>query len=337
MKRITIADVASRAGVSISTVSYALSDKRPISEKTRVRIQQAIDELGYRPNPVAKRLASGEKSRNIGFVLPLAMPEFTGLEMRFITGAARVINQADYAFILLAHSDRSPENLIRFAQSGLVDGFILLEVYMHDERVEMLRREGIPFVLVGRCADNTGLHYVDVDIEYGMEQSVSHLVELGHRAIAYLYKDDPDYGFSVRALREYISACERHDVTPITRPCKLSPEAGEAAINGVMERYPEVTAVIVWSDIPTVGVVQAVQARGWSIPNDFSIICQEHSIIANLATFLPSIIDIRGYELASQAAQMMIDLLENKPIPQPQVLIPPKLIRGNGIASTQAK
>jgi DNA-binding LacI/PurR family transcriptional regulator len=217
MKRATIADVAARAGVSRSTVSYALSNKRPISEETRLRIQQAIQELGFRPDPTAQRLASGEKSRNIGFVLPLVAPEMTGLEMKFITGASRVINQADYAFILLAHSDRNPENLVRFAQSGLVDGFILMEVYMHDDRVDMLQREGIPFVLVGRCADNTGLHYVDIDIEVGMEQFVSHLGELGHRTVVYLHKDDPDYGFAVRALRGYISACRRHNVTPLTQ------------------------------------------------------------------------------------------------------------------------
>ena len=82
MKRPTIAEVAKKAGVSRSTVSYALSNKRPISEDTRKRIQQAIDELGFRPNPVAKRLASGENGRNIGFVLPLkeTRPEMTGLE-----------------------------------------------------------------------------------------------------------------------------------------------------------------------------------------------------------------------------------------------------------------
>ncbi|NHZ72824.1 MAG: substrate-binding domain-containing protein, partial [Aquificales bacterium] len=266
--------------------------------------------------------------------LPLLMPEITGLEMKFIAGASSVINQADYAFILLAHSDRSPENLLRFVQSGLVDGFILLEVYMHDERVHMLQREGIPFVLLGRCADNTGLHYVDVDIANGMEQSVTHLAQTRHRSIAYLYKDDPDYGFSVRALNEYESACQRHGFDIITQPCGLSPEDGEAATNMLLDHYPGVTAVIVWSDIPTVGVVDAVQKRSWRIPDDIAIICQEHSVIANLASFSPAVIDIRAAELAAQAAQMIINLLENKAITEPQILIPPKLIIENNIYST---
>jgi len=328
VKRPTIADVATRAGVSRSTVSYALSNKRPISEETRLRIQQAIEELGLRPNATAKRLASRERSRNIGFVLPLVTPEMTGLEMKFISGASRAINQADYTFILLAHSDRSPENLLRFAESGLVDGFILMEVYMQDDRVDMLQREGIPFVLIGRCADNTGLTYVDVDIQYALESSFAHLTASGHQAIAYLHKDDDQYGFSVRALREYHAACDRFDISPLLQSCGLSPEEGEVAMNSLLDQHPEVTAAIVWSDIPTVGAVQAIQARGRQIPNDFSIICQEHSIISNLASFVPAVIDIRADEMAAQAAQFLIDLLEDQPIEQPQLLFPPKLVLG---------
>lgn len=328
MKRPTIADVAARAGVSRSTVSYALSNKRPISVETRERVQEAIEELGFRPNAAAKRLASREQSRNIGFVLPLVAPEMTGLEMKFIAGASSVINQADYTFTLLAHSDRSPENLLRFAQSGLVDGFILLEVYMHDERVELLRQEEIPFVLVGRCEDNSGLTYVDVDVRQGMESSFKHLTALGHNAIAYFFKDDDEYGFSVRALDEFFAACERYGTVPLTQPCDLSPEDGEVAMNSLLDRHPEITAAIVWSDIPTVGAVQAVQARGRQIPGEFSIICQQHSYISNLASFLPAVIDIRADEMAAQAAQFMIDLLEDQSIDQPQLLFSPKLILG---------
>ncbi len=326
MKRATIADVAKQAGVSRSTVSYALSNKRPISDETRQRIQQAIVELEYRPNLVAQRLASGGSGKNIGFVLPLVAPEMTGLEMKFIAGAAGVINKADYNFILLAHADRSPNNLMRFAQSGLVDGFILLEVYMHDDRVNFLQREGIPFVLIGRCEDNTGLAYVDVDEDSSLEQSINHLISLGHQSIAYLYRKDDDYGFSVRTLRAYEETCKRHNIIPRVQPCALSPEDGERAVNALLTEHPDISAVIIWSDIPTLGAVQAVQNLGRRIPEDFSIICQEHSIISDLASFVPTIIDIRAEEMAAEAAQLMIDLLEGKEISQRQILFSPKLI-----------
>jgi DNA-binding LacI/PurR family transcriptional regulator len=330
VKRPTIADVAKKAGVSRSTVSYALSNKRPISAATRERIHSAIDELGFRPNATAKRLASRERSRNIGFVLPLVAPEMTGLELKFIAGAATVINQSDYSFILLAHSDRSSEKLQEFAHSGLVDGFILMEVSMHDDRVELLRREGIPFVLIGRTADNTELTYVDVDIAQAMADSFQYLSTQGHTAIAYLYREDDEYGFSNRALREYQSVCERFETPLLLQPCELSTEDGEAALNQLLDTHPETTAAIIWSDIPAVGAVQALQNRGLQIPTDFALICQEHSIISNLTSFTPAILDIRADEMAAQAAEFMINLLEGQPIEQPQMLFPPKLILGEG-------
>ncbi len=328
MKRPTIADVAKKAGVSRSTVSYALSNKRPISAETRERIQQAIDELGYRPNATAKRLASRERSRNIGFVLPLVAPEMTGLELKFIAGASRVINQADYTFILLAQSDRSPEKLQEFAHSGLVDGFILMEIEMHDARVEMLRREGVPFVIIGRTADNTDLTYVDVDITQAMADSFQYLSTQGHTAIAYLYREDEEYGFSNRALREYQAVCDQFGISPILQPCNLSAQAGVTAMNQLLDNHPQTTAAIVWSDIPAVGAVRALEARGLAIPSDFALICQEHSIISNLTSIVPAILDIRADEMAAQAAQFMIDLLEGQPISNPQLLFPPKLILG---------
>lgn len=330
MKRPTIADVAARAGVSRSTVSYALSNKRPISEETRQRIQQAIEELSFRPNPVAQRLASREQSRNIGFVLPLTTGEMTGLELKFITGASKIINQMDYTFILLAHSDRSPENLLRFAQSGLVDGFILLEVYMHDKRVDLLREEGVPFVLLGRCEDNSGLSYVDTDIRQTMEDCFSHLTGNGRYSIAYIYNENDEYGFSVRALREYQAACQRYNTTPILKPAHLTPEDGETAMNTLLEQHPDLDAAIIYSDIPAMGAVRAVQSRGRQIPSDFSIICQEHSIISNLESFSPVVIDICADELAAQAAQLMINQLEGKTIAQPQLLVPSQLIISEG-------
>ena len=199
---------------------------------------------------------------------------------------------------------------------------------MRDERVDMLQREEIPFVLIGRCEDNAGLTYVDVDINHAMAESFSHLISLGHQSVAYLYKDDKAYGFSVRALEAYQAVCQRYGIAPVLQACELSPEDGEAAMYDLLENHPETSAAIIWSDIPTLGAVQAVQSLGRSIPQDFSIVCQEHSIISDLASFVPAIIDIRAGEMAAQAAQFMIDILENRPISQPQLLFPPKLRLG---------
>jgi len=328
MKRPTISDVAKKAGVSKSTVSHALSNKRPISEKTRQRIHQAVEELGYRPNPSAKRLASGEKSRNIGFVLPLKGIGITGLEMKFISGAASMINEAGYTFVLLAHTDRNPENLLRFAQNGVVDGFILMEVILRDDRVELLKQEGFPFVMVGRIEDSTGLNYIDMDIKAAIEICCQTFFERGHRSIAYLHMDDDQFGLVVRSIQEYHAACDRYKLKPILKPCLPTIEDGQAVMDDLFYEYPELNAVFIWNEVSALGAVQAIKSRGYRIPEDFSIISLETTVLSDLAPFTPDLIDIRAEEVASRAAKLLIAMLENQPVEQTQILIPPKIIPG---------
>lgn len=331
MKRITIADVAKRAGVSISTVSYALSNKRPIEEMTKQKIYQAIRDLGYRPNQSARRLASKEKTRNIGFVLPLQGTELTGLEIKFISGAAKAINEADYTFILLAHPDRNPENLERFARNGVVDGFILMEVFMKDERVELLKKMDLPFVLVGRCQDNDGLVLVDLDIEKSMQEFFSYFISKGHDRISFLYKEDDNLGLAVRTIQQYRASCQHHHIEPAMLTCQLSSDDGERAMNELLDQRPDLNAVIVWNEIPAIGAARAIKARGIRIPDDFIIICLVQSQVSNSGDFAPVVIDIRAEEVAAKAAELMIAMLENQPIEQPQILIPPKLIPPGGL------
>jgi LacI family transcriptional regulator len=137
---------------------------------------------------------------------------------------------------------------------------------------------------------------------------------------------DANFGYAVRMLQAYEATCERHGIRPILQPCELSPEGGKQAANILLDRHPEITAVIVWSDVPTIGVVEAAHTRGRHVPDDFYIICQEHSIISDLPSFVPTIIDVRADELTAEAARLLIDQLEGKDINQTQVLIPPKLI-----------
>ena len=328
MARVTISDVAARAGVSKSTVSHALSGKRPISEKTRIRILRAIEELGYRPDPVARNLAAGARHRGIGFVFPLLVPEIAGLEVRFIAAASAVINAADYAFVLLTHLDDDTQHIEQFANSGLAEGFILMQVQWRDSRVDFLRKQGIPFVLVGRCEDNMGLNYVDSDVWWGINQCMQHLVGLGHKHIAYLHQDAQDFGFVIRALDCYRSACEAHDMTPILQPCELSTASGRAALTKVFDNYPETSAIIVWNDSAAWGVLEEAEDRGLRVPEDISLVYFNEASVSRLSSRQPTFIDIRPEVIASTAAQMMVDILNDKTPAKSQVLVSPNFVVG---------
>lgn len=309
MKRITISDVAAQAGVSKSTVSHALSGKRPISAATRERIQQAIDALGYQPNPVAQRLAGG-RTKTIGYVFPLYAPQIAGLEMKFIASTANEINLANYAFMLLTHPADDVDNLRRFASSGLVDGFILMQVRLEDARVQFLQQAGIPFVLVGRCADNFGLTYVDIDLAHAMTECLTHLTELGHHTIAYLHQDAGDFGFMYRAQREFLSACEEKNVTSFAYPSKLSYESGADAMSALLQQHPEATAVITWNNTVAWGAIDVAQANGRSIPHDLSIISYGHSSLPYASRIPLTVVDIHPEQLAATAARLLLNKLE---------------------------
>ncbi len=331
MKRPTISDVAAYAGVTKSTVSHALSGKRPVAAKTRARIDQAIRSLGYQPHPVAQRLATG-RSRTIGFVYPLYASEFSALEMKFIAGAAAVINQANYVFALLTPPDRRADSLTRFLQSGLLDGVILMQVQLHDPRVAILRRAEIPFVLIGRCFDNAGLTFIDLDIDLAISQCVEHLVALGHRHLAYLRLDDPDLGFAVRANQAYVAACRRYDLPIVASACALIPESGAQVAATLLDAHPETTALIVWNDLAAWGAMQAIQGHGLRIPADVSLICFDLSTVANIVPLRPTAVDIRPREMAAEAARMLLAQLAADATTPVQVLMEPRLIVGETTA-----
>jgi DNA-binding LacI/PurR family transcriptional regulator len=327
MKRATISDVAAAAGVTKSTVSHALSGKRPVAPETRARIDRAIHDLGYQPHPVAQRLATG-RSHTIGFLYPLYASEFSGLEMKFITGAATVINQADYVFALLTPPDRRGDNVATFMQRGLLDGVILMQVQLCDPRIEMLKRSGVPFVLIGRCLDNTGLTFIDLDIDLAITQCVEHLTALGHRHLAYLCLDDPDLGFAARANQAYAAACRRDDLPLVTPACDLTAESGAQVTAALLAERPETTALIVWNDLAAWGALQTLQGLGRRVPEDISLICFDLSTVANVVPLKPTVVDIRPREMAAEAARMLLAQLDAGEPAATQVLLEPKLIVG---------
>ena len=133
---VRVADVAERAGVSISTVSYVLTGKRPISAKTRERVQRAIDELGYHPNAGARAIRTGTTDI-IGMVIPVAPDVRADIQMRFVLA---VLQQArSYGKnVLLLTSEGGMDEVRNLTTSAAVDGLVAMEIQLHHPRVPVL-------------------------------------------------------------------------------------------------------------------------------------------------------------------------------------------------------
>lgn len=271
----TRADVARRAGVSASTVTYALTGSRPISEETRKRIYAAMDELGYTPNAMAAGLAGG-RSRIVALLFPAAERGMSNTDLRYVIGAANAARELGYHLLAWPTDARDLEDVTQLSRAGMVDGVILMEVRLEDERVDRLRAASIPFALIGRTADLDGLLYADADFEAIAALSIDYLVGLGHERIAFV--NGPErllaarYGATLRVESAFVTAAEARAVSAASFACEHTVAAGREVLASILQAQPDVTALVTMNEEATVGLVQAAQARGIDIPKDLSIL-----------------------------------------------------------------
>jgi len=271
----TMLDVARRANVALSTVSYALNGTRPVTEETRLRIWQAMDDLGYQPNALARGLAS-KRSRIIALLFPAVPRGFGATELEFVTGAAEAAQARGYHLVLWPMEINAVDELQQLVRQSLVDGVLVMEVRLVDERIELLKQIGVPFSMIGRPAAASDFSFADIDFEQTTRDAVAYLIELGHRQIAFLNHSEElfnaGYGPSVRAAAGFERAARAAGLTPISRFCGDTALAGQEVFEEIIRAHPEVTALATMNERATVGVMQAVATRGWRIPDDLSVV-----------------------------------------------------------------
>jgi DNA-binding LacI/PurR family transcriptional regulator len=271
----TMLEVAKRANVALSTVSYALNGTRPISEATRARIWQAMSDLGYQPNALARGLAS-RRSRIIALLFPALPRGFGATELEFVTGAAEAAQNRGYHLVLWPTEIHAVSELQQLIRQSLVDGVLVMEVRLRDERIDLLRQIDVPFSMIGRPSEASDLSYADIDFEQTTRDAVTYLVGLGHRSIAFLNHSEDSYkggyGPSVRAAEGFEQVAQAMGITPISRFCGDTALAGQQVFEELIRAHPEITALATMNERATVGVMRAASARGWTIPADLSIV-----------------------------------------------------------------
>jgi DNA-binding LacI/PurR family transcriptional regulator len=285
----TMNDVAKLAKVSVSTVSYVLTGTRPISQRTRDKVLAAMLELDYQPNAMARGLAS-RRSTLIGLMLP--MDERGGLsatETDFVTGAAGAASEAGYHLMLHPVAANDLDSLRQLASRRLLEGALLMEVRLADERVKVLRQLGVPLVLIGRTEDTTGIPYVDIDFDQTVRDAVSHLVELGHRRIIYVNHSpgsiDRGYGPARRTQDAFLSAMNSHGLVPLMIAAEDTAAGGRAAIGTALAQAPDLTAVLAMNESAVFGMLGELAERGLRVPDDVSVVSMvTSSPVAELAT-----------------------------------------------------
>jgi DNA-binding LacI/PurR family transcriptional regulator len=273
--RIGIADVAEAAGVSKTAVSFAFNSPRRLSEETAARIRVVADELGYRPDPVARMLTSGE-TRTIGVLTPqplavsISNPFFGALS----EGIAAVAEASDYGLNLISPLGGS---LARAVSRATVDGIVAIGLSEDHPEIEQIRRTHLPIVLV----DSTAMAdqpSVSIDDQAGARMAAEHLVGLGHRD--FLVISIVEAGSSARTvpgdrLAGYRSALSESGIElgdDRVETDTSTVAGGAQAFGRAWARGLRPTAVLAMSDAMAMGVIRAAAERGVGVPADMSVV-----------------------------------------------------------------
>jgi len=332
--RPTIKDIAERAGVSKTTVSFALNDPSRISSETYNRVMAVVNELDYVPNPVARTLTT-KRLGALGLLLPQPMTEalHNPYVVEIIRGIGELCAERELSLTMLPPLRG---RVIEAARRAFVDGLMTIGVGPDHEVVELLNRRHIPFVTIDG-ADTEATVNVGVDDEGAAYGLMRHLLGLGHRRIAILalmpetiklpeerfslVRDRRLAGFA-RALSEFSLGLDSQGICVV--PVEGSIEGGDAAVSSLLARAAgfedSPTAVVAMSDAVALGGYEACKRAGISIPSDLSVAGFDD--IPQAARAMPPLTTVRqpGREKGAAAAALVVQLLEGVDAEHRQVM-----------------
>ena len=327
-KNATIRDVARRANVSVATVSRILNNKPDVSEETRQKVLEVIDELRYARSMQWKQITSG-KTKVITLHYPYKLAISNQVSLHFITGVTTACEEHGYSLHLVTQT-LDENSLLDFYRTNQSDGVILMEIRMDDWRVKLLRQQNLPFVMIGRCENNDGVNFVDFDFESAVTVAVDHLIDLGHQNIAFVSiitdSEQNHYGPSVRALEGYEKVCTQYNIPRHYCEAENGFENVKLATLNLMRRHPEITAIFTIFDTAVAGIFSAIQSLGLSIPDDFSFVGLGDEQGTELTSPSLAVLHFPASAMGYDAARILINGLEKGTKPVKQILVGPKLV-----------
>ncbi len=319
----TILDVAARAGVSKSLVSLVLRGSPRVREEKRKAVLRAAEQLGYRPNAVARSLVR-RRTNVIGVMLSDLHNQYF---VEVVDGIEAEALAAQYR-ALINTGGRLPEREWDAIETMLqlrTDGVILAGPVLPSSRI-LEAAASVPVVLVARASRWSSVDSVTNDDRGGARLAVDHLVSLGHRMIAHV---DGGRGAGAEARRQgFLDAMRDHGLagTALVAPGAFTEEGGAAGIDALLSRGRRPTAVFVANDLAAVGALHALERQGLGVPDDVSVVGYDNTALAALGHISLTTIDQPRREIGATAVRLLLERLENGRRGARHVVVPPSLV-----------
>jgi DNA-binding LacI/PurR family transcriptional regulator len=330
--KITLKEVAVRAGVSYQTVSKVLNRQAQVSPETEQRIMSAVQELGYRPNQIARNMRA-KRSHMIGYSwVPTAPNQVNHILDQFLSSMVIEAEAAGYHLLPFPFREGQAQvdDYRELINTGRVDAFVLSSVNYDDPRVGFLLERKFPFVAFGRSNPELNFPYVDVDGAVGLAQAVEYLVSRGHRRIAAIAWPETSRVGNDR-LRGYFGTMEAHqlEIRPgwIARgegSFEFGREAATRLLGLPVADRP--TAIVALNDTQAIGALHAARQQSLEVGRDIAIIGFDDAPMSQY--LLPPLTTVRQpiREAGRKCVEILIALVRGDQPKERQVLLQPQLI-----------
>ena len=308
----TIYDLAEAAGVSISTVSKALNDSYSISEKTKKRIQEIADSMGYKPNARARSFArrkngiilfAADLSRGVGFENPHMF--------EIVTGVDRYLDEKGYS-LMLKHvtKDAAPESVKELMLSEEADGIIIHAGILTKQLAFVLGKEQYPHLIIGKPDFANTLSWIDVSHESAGQIAANYLLDKGYRRIVFLMGDAKEDQISLRRLDGINMVFEEEELSIETIAGITNYEESRVIAEEILRRDQIPEVILCTNNYLAMGCMQSIRTEKLSIPEDIAIMTFDNYPFSMLTVPTLTAIEVDMYDMGNQAARFMLQKIK---------------------------
>jgi DNA-binding LacI/PurR family transcriptional regulator len=329
--RPTLVEVASVAGVSRATVSRVVNGSPHVSQDVELRVQAAVERLGYTPNRAARSLVT-KRSDSVAVVIaqPTGQVFTDPFFPRLLRGISAALTATDRQLILLMPGSPADERRVAdYLSAGHVDGALLVSLHDSDSLPARLTNAGIPVVVLGRPPRGSQVSYVDADNRQGAHSATTHLIASGRRLIATI-TGPLDTAPGMDRLQGYREALEEGGLTPdasLEAMGDFTQAGAAAAMKRLLAAHPDLDAVFASSDLMAASALSVLTESGRRVPTDVALVGFDDMAIATSTT--PHLSSVRQpiEEMGQEMARLLVDTLDAAdPVPR-RVILATQLIR----------
>ncbi|SMQ72858.1 transcriptional regulator, LacI family [Bacillus sp. OV166] len=325
----TMKDVSKKANVSLSTVSAVINHSAYVSPELTNRVMQAIKELNFRPNAVARSLKKKSTS-TIGFIVTDILNPFYPLMIKGIEDVAFNNNFN----VILCNTSNEHNKILAYLELMLekqVDGLLLANIALSDDLIE-IEKSGLKYVLINRKPPFYDKNFVGVNNPLSSEIAVNHLVAQGYKRIAYFGGN-----LAINTARErkagFISCMTLHglDVDPkLVFEGEYTLESGYNNVKKMLEQVEKLPdAICTVSDVVAFGVIKGLRDSGIRVPEDIAVIGNDNSTFSENFLVPLSSVDHSTYEMGKLSMELLLQLIKekNETVPRQVILTPSLVVR----------